>query len=123
MLIIDDEPLITDILSRMLPPEHDAHLLTSGEEAQRRLNQDPGYDLVICDLIMPGFDGMDLYEWARGRGDGLHQRMLLMTGGAFTSRAERFLERHHPPLLEKPFDIERTQELIEARLRARDLVH
>jgi len=43
------------------------------------------FDVVFCDLIMPGAGGIDLYERLRSVRPGLERRIVFMTGGAFTS--------------------------------------
>ena len=43
-----------------------------------------GYDVVLCDLLMPGMSGMDLYRRARRRATrGSPRRFVFLTGGAF----------------------------------------
>ena len=57
LLIIDDNPSITDMLELVLPPEgFEVTTVNSGEdgiEAARKLSP----DVVILDLMMPGIDG------------------------------------------------------------------
>ncbi len=44
-------------------------------------------------------------------------RMIFMTGGAFTTRAREFLERVDCPWLEKPVDTARLRLLLQEQLR------
>lgn len=57
LLIIDDNPSITDMLELVLPPEgFDVTTVNSGQdgiEVTRELNP----DVVVLDLMMPGIDG------------------------------------------------------------------
>jgi two-component system response regulator PilR (NtrC family) len=58
--IIDDEPVIHDVLSQLLTPEgYDIEISASGEEA---LQKYPGQaaDLILLDLLMPGMDGLQV---------------------------------------------------------------
>lgn len=58
--IIDDEPVIHDVLSQLLTSEgFDVELSSSGEEG---LQKHPGraFDLVLLDLLMPGMDGLEV---------------------------------------------------------------
>ena len=57
--------------------------------------------------------GMELHETLHHEVPELAERMVFLTGGAFTEAARRFLESTHLPCLEKPFESER----LRARLR------
>jgi hypothetical protein len=47
---------------------------------------------------------MDLYDWLTREDPDLAEKMIFVTGGAFTPRAKAFLGRVKNPRLEKPFD-------------------
>jgi len=56
--VIDDEPVIHDILAQLLTGEgYDVELSASGEEALEKFAAQ-SYDLVLLDLLMPGLDGL-----------------------------------------------------------------
>jgi PAS domain S-box-containing protein len=105
ILIVDDEPLVARTLERSLP-DHDVTVVGNGREAIDRLANSPPFDLVLCDLMMPGFSGMDLYEHVKKTMPGVDSRFVFMTGGAFTPRAEEFLAAVKQPYLEKPFQLD-----------------
>ncbi len=106
VLIIDDELPVAAMLGRLLADEFEVRLATSGREALDLLLRDPTFDVVLCDLLMPGMNGMDLFQELVLQAPGYEQRLAFMTGGAFTSRAAEFLESMKQPRLEKPFDLE-----------------
>jgi CheY-like chemotaxis protein len=82
---------------------HDVTTCLSATEALARLRGDETFDAILCDLMMPGFTGMELHaELAALRPD-LAGRMLFMTGGAFTADAQAFLEDPRIRYIEKPF--------------------
>ena len=63
ILIVDDEETVRDVVTALL--ERSGYATTavaSAEEALTRLQQDPDYDLVLSDIIMPGIDGLNLLE-------------------------------------------------------------
>ncbi len=66
ILAVDDEPDMTRLLQRTLEPELDCRVTMahSGEMALNILDQ-AGFDLVICDIKMPGMDGFELLERLR----------------------------------------------------------
>jgi two-component system response regulator PilR (NtrC family) len=60
--IIDDEPVIHDVLSELLTSEgYDVELSSSGEEG---LQKHPlrAFDLILLDLLMPGMDGLEVLK-------------------------------------------------------------
>ena len=63
-----------------------------------------GFDLVFCDLMMPELTGMDFHEELARAAPELVAKTVFLTAGAFTSKAQAFLENGDIPRLEKPFD-------------------
>ncbi len=58
--VIDDEPVIRDILEQLLLAEgYDVELSTSGEDALPKFDT-ASYDLVLLDLLMPGRNGLEI---------------------------------------------------------------
>jgi PAS domain S-box-containing protein len=103
VLIIDDEELVARTLDRVLRAHYAVVIATSGEQARQLIAAGPRFDLALCDLMMPGMSGMALAAWVAEHAPELRERMVFMTGGAFTVEAERFLARSTNPVLEKPF--------------------
>lgn len=58
--IIDDEPIIHEVLKELLTSEgYEIELSSSGEEGLEK-HSSPAYDLILLDLLMPGMNGMDV---------------------------------------------------------------
>jgi len=64
---------------------------------------DESWDAVICDLMMPQTPGWELYDQLRLERPELAERMLFMSGGAYTTEGRAFAEAHRERLLPKPF--------------------
>ncbi len=92
VLVIDDEPAIANTLRDLLAPEHEVVPATSTREALATLATGD-FDVIFCDLMMPGLSGIDLYERIKADLPGIEERIVFMTGGAFTTRAAEFLTR------------------------------
>jgi two-component system, cell cycle sensor histidine kinase and response regulator CckA len=109
ILIVDDEVSVARTLKALLENEHDLSLAESGSEALAAISAAPegGFDVIMCDLMMPGMSGMELYETVRRDYPGLEQRMVFMTGGVSMDRARQFLATCANLTFEKPFDFER----------------
>jgi two-component system, cell cycle sensor histidine kinase and response regulator CckA len=112
ILVIDDEPLLGQTLTYAFAGRHDLVLATSGREAIRRLGEDAEYDLVLCDLMMPDVSGPKVFEVVEQEHPELVPRFAFMTGGAFTERAQEFLERYPGRRIDKPFTIGEIEQLL-----------
>jgi two-component system, cell cycle sensor histidine kinase and response regulator CckA len=104
LLVVDDEPLLGDMIQRMLRHEYLVEVVDDAREALKRLLLDPAHDVVLCDLMMPTMTGMDLYDEVTRHRPELGQRFVFMTGGAFTDRAGEFLARVPNERIDKPFN-------------------
>jgi CheY-like chemotaxis protein len=102
VLIVDDEPQLLRMLEGMLE-DHEVDATSSANEALQRLLNGPSFEVVLCDLMMGGMTGMQLYEELRRERPEMASRIIFMTGGAFTSEAREFLARVPNRCLEKPF--------------------
>lgn len=117
LLLIDDEPALVRVLKRSLDADFDVTVATQGNDAIAALvHDDQPYALVLCDLMMPDMAGPDLFAHVTSKRPELGERFVFMTGGAFTARGRAFLEQCAEPVLEKPFTLERAQEVLFAKL-------
>lgn len=105
LLVVDDDVAVGNTLRLVLEREHDVRLVRSAEEALHVLAEDARFDAIVCDLVMPGMGGIDLYEALRRMRSPLAERMIFMTGGAVLPRTRERLARSKNPILEKPFDV------------------
>src|SRR6185295_4694184 len=65
LLLVDDEASILDFLALLFTGEgYQVDTARSTAEAQRRL-ADKSYDLVLCDVLMPDGNGLDLLKEIR----------------------------------------------------------
>jgi PAS domain S-box-containing protein len=103
VLIVDDEPTIRTALVRTLRSEHDVVLASSGREALELLRAGERFDVILCDLMMPDLTGMDVHAGATEIASDQAERMVFVTGGAFTDDALAFLERVKNARMDKPF--------------------
>ena len=118
ILFVDDERTILRGYRRRFAREHDVVIAESGAEALRLLGERSEYDLVVCDLSMPDVNGMDVYHWVCAHAPDLAARFVFATGGATQRDLERFLHNVPNEVLEKPFELQVIQDLID-RWRAK----
>lgn len=104
ILLVDDEQLILDSLSRELtsaPLSFDVRLATNGEEAVGMI-ADAAPDLVITDLRMPGLDGYQVLKAAKRKDP--HTMVIILTGYADMQSAIDALRLGADEYLQKPCD-------------------
>jgi PAS domain S-box-containing protein len=120
VLVIDDEPLLGAAIARMLRALHDVQTATSAEGALALLRRDPSFDVILCDIAMPGMSGMDLYRKLDAEDPHLARRMVFISGGAFSQRIVDFLESVPNPHLVKPFTAANLNDFIQSFVQARN---
>ena len=60
--VVDDEPIIHEVLSQLLTTEgYEVELSSSGEEALEKYSS-RSFDLTLLDLLMPGLDGIEVLK-------------------------------------------------------------
>jgi CheY-like chemotaxis protein/two-component sensor histidine kinase len=120
ILVIDDEHRFAASLRSALATRHTVTVVGSGRDALELLFQgDAAFDLVLCDVMMPGITGIDLLEQIAARRPQLEQRFVFMTGGAVTERARQALASTSRPVLAKPFALAEIERVLLALSKAR----
>jgi len=67
VLVVDDEPIVRDVVVRYLEREgYRTQEAADGEEAQRMLEREPP-SLVVLDVMLPRKSGLELCRWIRLR--------------------------------------------------------
>jgi DNA-binding response OmpR family regulator len=75
ILIVDDEPSITDLYALRLEDEYDVRTAYSGEEALEKIDDD--VEVVLLDRRMPDLSGDDVLT--KIRDDGIDCRVAMVT--------------------------------------------
>jgi CheY-like chemotaxis protein len=117
LLVVDDEPLMAAMVARILQAEHQVTVAHSAVAAWQWLEAGEAFDFMICDLSLPGMDGLELYGRVQRALPRLAARTLFITGGARSPEARRFVEAHPERCLGKPFEAQALRD----RLSALDL--
>ena len=106
VLVVEDEASLARALSDQLGRVHEVALAPSADAAMGMLAGGQRFDVVLCDLRMPGTSGDVFYTRVRESDPALAQGFIFMTGVGFGADVERFLASSGRPLLEKPFSAE-----------------
>lgn len=113
LLVIDDEPLVISMLTRLLRRRYDITTTTSGVEGLRLACSEP-WDAILCDVMLPELSGPQLLQRLEAEGRPVAAKVGFMTGGAFGSEASSYLERlGRDGWLAKPFGLAQLEAFVE----------
>ena len=100
VLVIDDEPAIRQMLSLMLVRAgYDVEAAASAEEASARLAKGE-FDVALCDIKMPGMDGIELLR--RTKAAGIDVVFIMVTAFASMDTAIEALKAGAADYIVKP---------------------
>lgn len=112
VLVVEDEPTVARLIADVLE-DGGMHVdvLFDGREALERATRN-AYDLVICDMKMPGIDGQHFFRSLADARSPLLDRFLFVTGDVLAPQTQEFLECNHVPHVAKPFRVEELTERV-----------
>lgn len=114
IVVCDDEEPMRDLLEELLTDEGYAVTTAKDGADLRRIVPQVRPDLVICDLKMPGEDGLSLTRWLRAES---HCAVIMLTGmGSVLDRVVG-LEMGADDYLPKPFEPAELRSRIKSVLR------
>lgn len=113
ILCVDDEPLITKMMSRVM---HD-HLVVEYSDACAAIfhlmdSSRPEYDVIVCDLMMPDCSGVDLHKMVSKYRPELLDRIVFSSGAALMPGVESFLASVPNRRVDKPFRIDHLRSVL-----------
>jgi CheY-like chemotaxis protein len=112
ILLVDDEPLVASALRRTLDRDHEVVTLTRARDALDRIEAGEWFDAIFCDLQMPAMSGMAFHAELTNACPSLADRVVFITGGAFTPGARAFLSQVRSACIDKPFDMVRVNDAL-----------
>lgn len=103
ILIVDDEPMITQLIQALLNSSGNIDIADNGKSALE-LMREKYYKLIITDIDMPVMDGLSFYKECVTRYPASNKRFLFMSG-AITPEREWFFKNKSLKFLAKPMEI------------------
>jgi two-component system nitrogen regulation response regulator NtrX len=120
ILVVDDDADIRQTLAEILGYDgHVVEVARDGLEAQRLLEK-VVFDIVLCDVRMPGKDGMELLDWAKKTRPDVE--FIMLSGHATIDMAVEATKKGAFDFLEKPLDLPKLEILIRNATQKRQLV-
>ena len=117
ILIVDDEVAIVEVLQRALQRQgYNTQAVGDASQALDCLSSTP-FDLILCDLTLPGMNGVAFYQTLTGEDPGMIGRFILMTGEMLDPSHRSFAKQNHIPVLMKPFDLAELYAAVEQALQ------
>ncbi len=117
VLLLDDEPMMGTAVSRTLGGEHDVRVVTNGRDALDMIAAGSRFDVILCDLMMPMMTGVEFHHELTQSCPDQAERIVFLTGGAFTATARAFLDEVSNLQIEKPFHVQDLRALVNDRVR------
>ncbi len=118
ILVVDDDEEARLMAASILEGEgFEISMAQDGYEAVERLKADPGFNLVILDLTMPGMDGRKVLDRIRGSKDTAAIPVLISTAFGGADVETELLDAGADDFLEKTGDPKRYLARVKAILR------
>ena len=119
ILVVDDEPIMQEILGDFLREEgYSIDIAGSGEEGVE-LAQKSSYDCAIVDLMMPGIDGIETMQKLRDIDASVP--VIMVTAFASVESAVEAMKRGAFEYITKPFKNDEVLVVLQKAIRTRQL--
>jgi two-component system, NtrC family, response regulator AtoC len=122
ILVIDDDPKVSWILSEGLGQGFSIDTARDGKEGINKISKLPvgrRPELVLLDIQMPGMNGIDVLEKIRGIDDNLD--IIMLSGHGDTKNIVESVRRGAAEFINKPFDVREVEIHIRSVLEKRKL--
>jgi len=106
VLIVDDEEAIRSLLCDLLQDNYECETAINAEEAMVRLARKP-FDIVLCDIQMPGMSGLDLLREVKQRE--VDVTVVMVSAVHDTRRAISALRLGAYDYIVKPFELDEVE--------------
>ena len=122
ILVIEDEPAISQICTRTLRAEGFAVDIVSNGKAALDLLTKKQYDLCLVDVRTPEMNGIELYQHLEKEYPESLNKLIFTTGDVLSDDIRAFLEETSRPFLPKPFTPDQLRAIVRAVLGLNQVV-
>jgi signal transduction histidine kinase/CheY-like chemotaxis protein len=104
LLVVDDDPIVREGLSRMLSKAFLVETARGVGDARRSVSG-AHFDAILCDVMMDEGGGEAFFSWLQRERPSSASRVIFVTGGVTDEASRRFLDGQGQPVLYKPVDL------------------
>jgi putative nucleotidyltransferase with HDIG domain len=119
VLIVDDEPEITAILTDLFSGQHQCATAGSAEEALEQLSNNE-FELVVSDITMPGMTGLEMIPHVKSSSP--NTVVVMISGMQTVESAIGALRLGAFDYVMKPFDLRQVEAVVKRALEHQDLI-
>ncbi len=118
ILIVDDEEMIIELLFEYLTDlGHNTETAATGQAAlEKIINRN--YDLIFCDMKMPGLNGQELYKKIKEKKPEAAPKIIFSSGDTLTQSVRDFFKETGNIFISKPFNFQNILGIVNSRLSA-----
>ncbi len=112
VLVVDDEPEITDIVQTFLTESgYSVDVLNNARDAVTRAKEFKP-DVILLDIMMPGADGYTVCQWIKAEPELSAVPVIFLTGKDRNDDQGRSFKAGGDMFIKKPFSCERLLEIV-----------
>jgi DNA-binding response OmpR family regulator len=79
ILIVEDDPSVRSLLEKTLAVQYEVESISDGISAARRVTRAPAADVILCDVMLPGMDGLEVARRAKVSAIWSHVPIIFLT--------------------------------------------
>ena len=105
LLVIDDDILFLRAIVRILVSDFRVEGSTDARDVLARCTSGERFDVILCDLSLPGMTGAEFFESLELECPDQSDRVIFMTAAARDAGSRLFLDKVKNAVLDKPFTL------------------
>lgn len=112
ILVVDDEPLISQVLNRILTDE--GHRVTTAGTAKEALEliHHREFDIILLDIKLPDMSGIEVYQYLAQMSQYHTDKIIFITGDVMGTDTANFFSHNQSHYITKPFNTEQLKTLV-----------
>lgn len=112
VLVVDNELAIARIVSRVLGDDYEVRSCPNADEAYSLIRDGASFDVILCDILMPGLTGPGFYRKLARVVPDQALRVVFITGSGCLNETREFIDALPNVTLHKPFSREALREAV-----------
>ena len=116
ILVVEDESSVLEVIQRALMRNgYSVDGAENGIDGLKRLEVQH-YDLIICDIRMPGMGGIEFFQEVEKKDQELARRIIFTSGDTVNAGSQNFIKLTGSTLLLKPFELDNLLQVVQEKL-------